>query len=311
MDDANLATVISVPTGSGESSRTSVRLSNARSPISNCPPGVNWNERRMMNAQSPPSTPIARVVSRGIRMGVGLGVGAGASVLAALGVRSAPLLVVLGAGVGNSGGVHATRAASSSTSHPRIHRGSQDGPPCASELLVSKSYPPSAGLERLLSLWGRERLVELVEIAFRELDDGRAAVLAHVLGIGGFRDRDDAVLADHPRERDLHRHRVVALGHAFQHRMRMGEQPFFNGGVGDDRAVPLAHPRQEIPLDAAPFEVVEDLVRDDALEATFEPAELRHLVNIEVTDTRIADLLRLEEVLEASEGLFQGHVARA
>src|SRR6266550_1677262 len=226
MDDANLATVISVPTGSGESSRTSVRLSNARSPISNCPPGVNWNERRMTNAQSPPSDPIGRVVSLGIGMGVGLGVGAGASVLAALGVRSAPPLVVLGVGVVKSGGVHATRAASTSTSPPRTHRGSQDGPPCASELPVSKSYPPSAGLERLLALWRRERLVELVEIAFRELDVGRAAVLAHVFCVGGLRDRDDAVLADHPRERDLHRRRVVAHGDAFQHRMRMGEQPF-------------------------------------------------------------------------------------
>ena len=122
-----------------------------------------------------------RVVSLGIGMGLGLGVGAGASLLADLGVRSAPLLVVLGAGVVNSGGVHATRAASTSTSHPRTHRGSQDGPPCASELLVSKSYPPSAGLERLLALRGRERLVELVEVAFRELDVGGAAVLANVL----------------------------------------------------------------------------------------------------------------------------------
>ncbi|MDQ2912148.1 MAG: hypothetical protein M3T56_02720 [Chloroflexota bacterium] len=62
-----------------------------------------------------------------------------------------------------------------------------------------------------------DRIGQLLEVSFRQLDVRGAAVLAHVFGIRGLRDRDDAVLTNHPRERDLHRRRVVALGLLTEH----------------------------------------------------------------------------------------------
>src|SRR5436190_23497135 len=70
----------------------------------------------------------------------------------------------------------------------------------------------SARLERLLSFGSGERLVQVVEVALDQLEVGCAAVLTNVLGVRGLRDRDDAFLADHPRERDLCGRRIVALG---------------------------------------------------------------------------------------------------
>src|SRR5207245_6783659 len=69
------------------------------------------------------------------------------------------------------------------------------------------------------------------------------------------------------------------------------------------------HPGEEIPLDAAAFEVVEDLVRHEALKAALDPGELLHVVDVEVAHTRVANLLRFEEILESRQRLFERHVA--
>src|SRR5207247_2281535 len=43
--------------------------------------------------------------------------------------------------------------------------------------------------------------------------------------------------------------------------------------------------------------------------ATLDPGELLHVVDVEVAHTRVADLLRFEEILESRERLFEWHVA--
>src|SRR5438270_13930954 len=73
--------------------------------------------------------------------------------------------------------------------------------------------------------------------------------------------------------------------------------------------MPLSHPPQKIPLDAAPLEVVEHLVGHDALETAFQPRELLHVVDVEVADSRLADLLRFEQVSESGERLLERRVA--
>src|SRR5437016_5334992 len=156
-----------------------------------------------------------------------------------------------------------------------------------------------ARLQRLPSFGSGEGFVELIEVALGQLDVGCAAVLANVLWVRGFRDRDHAVVADDPGEGDLRGRRVVPLGHAFQDRMRVREQSLLDGRVRHDRAMPLAHPGEEIPFDAAPFKVVQDLVRHDELETALDPGELLHVVDVEVAYPGVADLLRLEEIVES------------
>src|SRR5439155_17028129 len=102
---------------------------------------------------------------------------------------------------------------------------------------------------------------------------------------------------------------VVPLGDGIQDRMSVREQTLVDGRVRYDRAMPPAHPGQEIPLDAAAFEVVEDLVRHDALEAALDLCELLHVVDVEVAHARVTDLLRLEEIVEFRQRFLQGHVA--
>src|SRR5439155_20645115 len=87
------------------------------------------------------------------------------------------------------------------------------------------------------------------------------------------------------------------------------EQSLLDGRVRHDRAMPPAHPGQEIPLDAAAFEVVEDLVRHDALEAALDLCELLHVVDVEVAHARVTDLLRLEEIVESRQRFLEGNVA--
>ena len=101
----------------------------------------------------------------------------------------------------------------------------------------------------------------------------------------------------------------MPLCDAFHERVRVRQQTLLDRRVRDDRPTPLAHPGDEIPLDAASFEVVQDLVRHEALEATFDPGELLHVVDVEIAHARIADLLRLEEILESRERLPEWHLA--
>src|SRR6267143_6959075 len=183
--------------------------------------------------------------------------------------------------------------------------GIRDGTVTGVQTCALPIFADLAHLERLLPVGRRKRLVELSEIAFRELDVGGAAVLSYVLRVGGLRDRDDPILADNPRERDLDGGRVVPFGDPLEHWMRIGEQSLFNRRICDDRAMPPAHPGQKVPLDAAPLEVVEHLVRGDALEPALETRELLHVVDVEVADSGVADLLRLEEIGESREGLLQ------
>ena len=120
----------------------------------------------------------------------------------------------------------------------------------------------------------------------------------------GLRYRDHAVLADYPCQRDLRRGRVVSLGYRLQDRMRVRKQAFLDRRVRDDRPMAFPHPGDEVPLDAASLEVVQHLVRDDTRQSVLEPRELVHVGDVEVAHARVADLLRLQQVVKSGESLL-------
>ena len=89
----------------------------------------------------------------------------------------------------------------------------------------------------------------------------------------------------------------------------MREKALFDRRIGDDRPMALPHPWDQVPLDAAALEVVEDFVRNDALQALLEPRELREVFDVEVADAGVADLLRAEQRVETRERLLERNVA--
>src|SRR2546428_149225 len=76
-------------------------------------------------------------------------------------------------------------------------------PPLARATQWSCRQGASTRLEGTRSGRRRERLVQLVEVPLREPEVGGAAVLPHAGRVARFGDRDDAGMADQPRQGDV------------------------------------------------------------------------------------------------------------
>ena len=73
-----------------------------------------------------------------------------------------------------------------------------------------------AHVERRLASRRRERVVQLLKVAIRELKVVSGAVLADVLRAAGFRNYDQIRIAEYPRESDLRGRRIVSCSNGFQ-----------------------------------------------------------------------------------------------
>jgi len=160
-----------------------------------------------------------------------------------------------------------------------------------------------------LPVGGRERAIERGKILRREPQIKRRPVLFDVLGPARSRNRDHVRVPEHPGERHLGRGRAVPRRHVAQH--RMAEQPaLLDRRVGHDRDVALATPGQQVPLDAAPAQVVEHLIGRH-LAATLDRAaafgrpELLQVGNVEVADAPVPDLARADQRFKACQRLGQ------
>src|SRR5256885_12503172 len=114
-------------------------------------------------------------------------------------------------------------------------------------------------LQRLRFAWRWERVVQLSQVggSKREVDCGY--VFADVPGRSRLRDCDDAPMPKHPRETDLRRRRLVPNGNALHDRMREQARLLYRRIRHYWHAAFLA-PRQQIGLDAATAQIVENLI---------------------------------------------------
>ena len=126
---------------------------------------------------------------------------------------------------------------------------------------------------------------------------------AHVVGVGGLRDRDDAGLAQHPGKRDGRRIAAVLVGDLLQWRLAQ-QRALAQRRVGHDHDLGLLALGQELPLDAARAQVIEHLV-GGAVAAAGHAGELGHVAGVEVADAPVADLAVLAEGLEGLDRLGQ------
>ena len=105
----------------------------------------------------------------------------------------------------------------------------------------------------------RKRAIERREILLREAERERSVILPHMRNVGRLWNGNNAVLPEQPSERDLSGLCVVSSRYAFQRSMTK-QPPLLDRRISHDRDASLAAPRQQIVLDAAPCQVVENLV---------------------------------------------------
>ena len=112
---------------------------------------------------------------------------------------------------------------------------------------------------------------------------------------------------EQPSERHLRRGHATTHSDLFE--PAFGEQTaLVHGRVRHDGDVALAAPGQELPFDAAPGEIVHDLVRRDGFAAwKLRPGD--HVFGIEIADAMLADLAGALEILETRDRLFERDLA--
>ena len=114
-----------------------------------------------------------------------------------------------------------------------------------------------------------------------------AKIFAQPLAAAGFGDDYDVVTRKQPRERGLgRRHAVVAR--ECRELLVLEQARLLERRIGHHRYVPLAQPCQQVPFDAAPREVVEQLVCRNFI-ATGELRYVLHVGKIEVGNAIVAD----------------------
>jgi hypothetical protein len=155
----------------------------------------------------------------------------------------------------------------------------------------------SEHLERLRLGGRREGGVELGEVLRLEPEVQRGAVLVYVRRRPRLRDRAHAVLPEDPRERHLRGRGVVTVGDPAQ-RGVPSESALLDRRVRHDRDPVGAAPGQQVELDPAPREVVEDLVDLRVRPFGRDAEELLHVRHVEVADAPGQDLPGLDELVE-------------
>src|ERR1700674_3131519 len=168
-----------------------------------------------------------------------------------------------------------------------------------------RPQPTSDHFEWLFAARRGKRLLESGERVGVERDRGCRVIRTHMLGSGRFRNRDHPRIAQQPRERDLARLRPDALRHG-AHRGVASEVAFVERRVGHDGNLARGAPRHQVVLDAAPRQVVEHLVRADAL-APRDREELLQVADVEVGDAPAPDLSRAHQLLQRGDGFLEQH----
>src|SRR6187455_728838 len=121
----------------------------------------------------------------------------------------------------------------------------------------------------------REQPIELCEFHCRQRTVEGAKIFAQPLAAAGFGDDYDVVTRKQPRERCLgRRHAVVAR--ECRELLVLEQARLLERRISHHRYVPLTQPWQQVPFDAAPREVVEQLVRRDGA-ATGKPSYLLYI----------------------------------
>src|SRR4030095_935342 len=127
-----------------------------------------------------------------------------------------------------------------------------------------------------------------------------------MLFLARFGNGDDSWLTHYPRERDLRRGRVVALGDPFERRVLKQAAAVTNWRVGHYRHLIVSAPLQKTGFNLPVFQIVENLI-SGAVPAVFNRPEFLHVIDIEIRDAPAFDLANGPKFLER---LHRFHEAR-
>src|SRR3981081_1133460 len=86
------------------------------------------------------------------------------------------------------------------------------------------------------------------------------------------------------------------------------QAPLLDWRIGHDRDVSVAAPRHQIVLDAAPCQVIEDLV-GRSVSAISEAPKLYHVYHVEIADTPIANFACIDQRGKGVERFLEWYVA--
>src|ERR1700704_6468877 len=86
------------------------------------------------------------------------------------------------------------------------------------------------------------------------------------------------------------------------------QAPLLGWRIGHDRDVSVAAPRHQIVLDAAPCQVIEDLV-GRSVSAINESPKLDHVYHVKIADTPIANFACIDQRGKGVERFLEGYIA--
>src|SRR5205823_7046326 len=158
-------------------------------------------------------------------------------------------------------------------------------------------------LERPRLARGRECLVKLAEIVARQSQRKCAVVLANVLRRARLRDRDHSILPKRPGQGHLCRRRPMPNGDPL-HSLVSQQSRLFDGRICHDGYIALATPWEQIELDAATAQVVQDLIARDGRTSP-RRQDLVHVREFKVAHTPVADLSLLDELRKGADRLMK------
>src|SRR5947199_8409778 len=123
-----------------------------------------------------------------------------------------------------------------------------------------------------------------------------------MLFVACFGNSNDSRLAQHPRERDLGRGRVIALRDLFERRVFEQSAPVTNRRVGHYWNLMLLAPLQETGFNLPVFKIVQNLI-GGTCETVLDVEQLLHIVDIKIRDSPAFDLSSSPGFLECLDCL--------
>src|SRR5437763_878083 len=123
-----------------------------------------------------------------------------------------------------------------------------------------------------------------------------------MLFVACFGNSNDSRLAQHPRERDLGRGRVMALRDLFERRGVEQSAHVTNPRVGHYWILMLTAPLQKTGFKLPVFQIVENMI-SGTCETDLDVQQLLHIIDIKIRDTPAFDLPSSPEFLECLDCL--------
>src|SRR5881275_2132944 len=121
-----------------------------------------------------------------------------------------------------------------------------------------------------------------------------------MLFVACFGNSNDSRLAQHPRERDLGRGRVMALRDLFERRVFEQSAPVTNRRVGHYWNLMLLAPLQKTGFNLPVFQIVENLI-SGTCETVLDVQRPLHIIDIKIRDHTAFDLSSSPEFLECPD----------